>query len=126
MLKVLKALFFTPDAYVQVFRNRMVVSIPERDIRVEGLGDFSHPRMLVGKFPEAEQLLARLLQDAYGKSLLSPRPVVTVHPKEMLEGGLTDIEERVMKELALGAGAREAKVWLGEDLAAMAGTAIKP
>lgn len=118
MLLRLQTLLMTPPVYVQVFRNRFVLSRLDKGMRMERTGDFSHPRMLVGKFQEAEMLLGQLLRDAYGKALFPPRPLVVIHPKEVLEGGLTDIEERVLMEMALGAGARRVKVWLGEDLAA--------
>lgn len=120
VLVKLQSLFMAPPVYVQVFRNRFVVSLLASGVRVEGTGDFSHPRMLIGKFQAAEQLLRQLLQEAYeeahGKSVFPQRPLVVVHPKEVLEGGLTDIEERVLMEMALGAGARRVKVWQGDDL----------
>lgn len=109
-------LFFVDDIYVRVFRNRFVLSIPVKNVLVEEVGDFSHPRMLVGHFQLAEKLLQAGLKKAYAGSFLPPRPVLIMHPKEMLEGGLTDIEERVLRELGLGAGAREVKIWLGDDL----------
>lgn len=125
MLRKIKNLLFTPTAYVQVFRNRFVVTIPESGIQMEISGDFSHPRMLIGKFVEAEKLLQGLLKAAYGKTLLPQRPRVVVHPKEALEGGLTDIEERVLMEMVLGAGARQVKIWQGEDLSSDALAALK-
>ncbi|MGH8494190.1 MAG: hypothetical protein ACRERR_13955 [Moraxellaceae bacterium] len=126
VLDKLKGVFLTPVAYVQIFSNRLLVSIPARGVRVEGTADFSHPRMLIGKFVEAERLLTELLKEVYGKSLLPQRPVVIVHPKEILNGGLADIEERALMELALGAGARQAKIWQGEDLTVETISKIRP
>jgi hypothetical protein len=37
-------------------------------------------------------------------------------PMEKTEGGLSQVEERVLQELALGAGARRALVWVGQEL----------
>ena len=39
-----------------------------------------------------------------------------MHPMEKLEGGLTDIEKTAFKDLALGAGARNAIVYTGSEL----------
>lgn len=39
-----------------------------------------------------------------------------MHQLEKLEGGLTDIEERVLRELALGMGAREVLIHSGDRL----------
>lgn len=125
VLVKLQSLFMAPPAYVQVFRNRFVISLLASGVRVERAGDFSHPRMLIGKFQEAEKLLGELLQEAYGKSVFPQRPLVVVHPKEVLEGGLTDIEERVLMEMALGAGARRVKIWKGDDLTAATIAAVK-
>ena len=47
---------------------------------------------------------------------LRPSPTVIIHPMEKLEGGLTMIEDRAFRELALSAGAREAVLYLGEPL----------
>jgi len=40
-----------------------------------------------------------------------------IHPTEMVEGGLSEVEERVLRELALGAGARSVVVHVGLALA---------
>jgi len=34
----------------------------------------------------------------------------------MIEGGLSQVEERVLRELAAGAGARKVFVWVGHEL----------
>ena len=35
---------------------------------------------------------------------------------EMTEGGLSQVEDRVFRELAAGAGAKEVLVWVGDEL----------
>jgi rod shape-determining protein MreB and related proteins len=39
-----------------------------------------------------------------------------MHQLEKTEGGLTSIEERVLRELAVGAGAREVVIYLGSKI----------
>lgn len=34
----------------------------------------------------------------------------------MVEGGLSEVEERLFRELALGAGARKMALWTGQEL----------
>jgi hypothetical protein len=34
----------------------------------------------------------------------------------MAEGGLSEIEDRIFRELAIGAGARRISVWVGPEL----------
>ncbi|MDP2228410.1 MAG: hypothetical protein Q8J78_13130 [Moraxellaceae bacterium] len=105
-----------PRGYVQVFKNKMVISIPSRGISVVKEANFSHSRMLVGEFEIAEQLLKEGIKEAYSGGILLTRPQIIMHPKESLEGGFTMIEQRVLRELALGAGAAKTYIRIGQDL----------
>ena len=76
---------------------------------------FSHPRLLIGNFTEAQALIKKAVTSVKGSGLqLSLR--ILVHPTELVTGGLTQIEERVLHELAHGAKAGKAFTWLGLDL----------
>ncbi len=77
---------------------------------------FSHPRVLVSSFVKAEKVLMHGIREVHKSKFLSPSPVVIMHPMEKLEGGMTDIEVRVLRELALGAGAREVHLHVGNEL----------
>jgi rod shape-determining protein MreB and related proteins len=70
---------------------------------------FSHPRMLVGHFNNAESALKKVLS-ARKRSFLSASPHLVMHIREPWEGGLTQIEERVFIEVGLGAGASKVRV----------------
>ncbi|PSV27869.1 rod shape-determining protein [Photobacterium sp. GB-56] len=74
------------------------------------INPFDHKRSFVGDFACAEKLLQYAVREVLGhnKFVLSPR--IVMHQLEKVDGGLTDIEERVLKELAMGAGAREVLV----------------
>jgi rod shape-determining protein MreB len=41
---------------------------------------------------------------------------VVIHPLEKIEGGLSQVEERLFHELAVGAGASKVVVWAGAPL----------
>lgn len=108
---------FKRAPYVQVRENRF-------DIRNVGDGrayhataspPFSHPRMLVGDFTAAQACLKSLADQARGSGF-ALKTEMLIHPMEKLEGGMTQIESRVFQELALGAGASKAAVWLGAPL----------
>jgi rod shape-determining protein MreB and related proteins len=43
-------------------------------------------------------------------------PKALMHQVEMVEGGLSEVEERVLVELALRCGARNAKAYSGGEL----------
>ncbi len=84
----------------------------------EVLKVFDHPRMLVADFALAEKFLQSMLRKAAGKRFVRASPNVIMHPMEKLEGGLTEVEHRVLRELALGAGAHKVCVYTGAPLAA--------
>lgn len=110
------SLLSSPRGYVQVFRNKLVIQLPSEGRTVVKEAAFSHPRLLVGNFELAERTLMEGMKEAWPSRLLAPRPQVIMHPREVLEGGYTMIEQRVLQEMALGAGARQVKVWLREEL----------
>lgn len=83
---------------------------------VDVTNPFSHPRLLVADFQKAEKILMHAVREVCGKKIFSPSPRVVIQPMEKLEGGLTDIELRVFRELCIGAGAREIVVYIGSPL----------
>jgi len=77
---------------------------------------FAHPRVIVSDFELAETLLMHAFKLVSGAKYFRLAPIVIMHATEELEGGLTEVEKRLLKELALGAGARKAYVWEGHEL----------
>ncbi|MDR0775498.1 MAG: hypothetical protein LBE81_02535 [Azonexus sp.] len=39
-----------------------------------------------------------------------------MHPIDTIEGGLTQVEERLLQELTIGAGASKVRIWVGKPL----------
>ena len=105
--------------YVRVSKNQF--QLRQIDSKFELVVTPKHPftteRLLVGDFQSAQQTLKnavkQLTRDSGRNRFLSPSPKMVVHPIEMTEGGLSSIEERVFLELAHGAGAYKAKLWVG-------------
>ncbi|MCP5410063.1 MAG: rod shape-determining protein [Chromatiaceae bacterium] len=83
---------------------------------IEIINPFSHPRVLFTDFVVGEKLFQYALKKLLGNKLFSPAPVMIIHPMEKIEGGLTMIEVRALKELAFGAGARDSVVYVGKEL----------
>ena len=75
---------------------------------------FTTQRLLIGNFTEAEKLVSKLVKETKRFSLMLP--IFIMHPLEMCEGGLSQIEERVLLELAMNTGARKPKIYLGSEL----------
>lgn len=90
-----------------------LIGTPDLDVT----NPFSHPRLLVNGFEKAEKVLQHGIRRVCEARLFQPSPIVVVHPREKLDGGITDIECRLFRELALGAGAREVHIHVGDELA---------
>jgi len=110
--------FLANTIYVQVrknaFRLRHIEGKKQREITAQK--PFTTTRLLVGQFQEAASLLRKVIQESGNGGLFQVSPVVVIHPVEMVEGGLSEVEERVFRELALSCGARCVFVYVGAPL----------
>lgn len=111
------------------FRDKPLVSIsnsPKKKILGIGanapklnatlINPFDHPRLLVYDFQVTEKLLQYAFRRVARNPYFSPSPIAVIQVLDKLEGGLTTIEERVLREAAYGAGAREVHFWDGPEL----------
>jgi rod shape-determining protein MreB len=88
-------------------------SLSSPNIRV--LNPFKHSRSFVADFMCAEKILQHGIYTMHN-SKIRPAPRVIIHQLDKTDGGLADIEERVLRELALGAGAREVIIYVGDKI----------
>lgn len=109
----------TKHFYVRIRRNRIDVRCVETDrtaTRASAAG-FSTSRLLVGTFTEADALLKSAVAECVVASEFVPaRRVFVMHPLELVDGGLSQVEHRVLLELAAGSGAAKAAVHEGNEL----------
>jgi rod shape-determining protein MreB and related proteins len=77
---------------------------------------FKHPRTPLSDFAVAETLLKGFVRKVYGNTLFATSPTIVIQLALELEGGITPIEARVLRELALGAGAAKVIAWEGPEL----------
>ena len=77
---------------------------------------FQHPRVLVEDFICGEKIVQYAIRELFGKGPIAPSPIVVVHPDVELEGGLTFIEARALREMVEGAGARRVVLHYGRQL----------
>ena len=105
--------------YVKVSRNQFEI-IPVSDESstkiISSPQPFSTSRLLVGEFALAEHYLTSGVKDVLPKKMIKPSPAILIHPVEMIEGGLSEVEIKVLREISLGAGAHKVVVWDGETL----------
>lgn len=107
------------NIYVKVYENRFVLKKLEdgaRPVTITADEPFTTKRLLVGQFAAAERTLKRGFKELFSGNWFSSSPVVVIHPMVKVEGGLSEVEDRVFRELAAGAGARKVVVWLGHEL----------
>lgn len=71
------------------------------------INPFDHPRILVHDFQTLEKLLQHAISVVLNTGFIRATPIVVWQIDEPLDGGLTTIESRVLREAALGAGASE-------------------
>jgi len=111
--------FFVTDLYLKVRKNQFEIknltengawkiATPEQDFTTE--------RLLVGQFSAAEPSLKELVKYVMPSGIMKKSAQILVHPIEMVEGGLCEVEERIFTELGLGAGAFKIKLHVGEGL----------
>jgi hypothetical protein len=103
------------EVKVEIYRNRFVLSTSEKTMTVIPKSEFTTNRLLVGQFQEASRCLAEGLKKIGAKSFFAiSRPTLTMIPKEMTEGGLSQVEGRVFRELAMSAGAKKVRLQADE------------
>lgn len=109
---------FGGTIYVKVSRNKFTVKHIEsnNEITVSAEKPFTTSRLLVGQFIVAEALLKEAIKKAYLTNWISPSPIVLIQPITMIDDGLSEVEERVLRELASSSGARKVVVWVGKVL----------
>jgi len=110
--------FLANAVYVRVRRNQFRVR--SLDSAAEATFDaqppFTTARLLIGQFLAAENLLKRAVKEMSKGRIFAVSPQVLIQPLEMIEGGLSEVEERVLREVAIGAGASKVVVWVGDEL----------
>ena len=90
--------------YLQIFSSRIVLKNSDSGMERDAHRDpqFTSPRMLVGDYTAAEQQTKALVKSVRRGVRAS---ALLVHPMERIEGGVTQIEQRMFRELGIGAGA---------------------
>ena len=109
---------FPNTVYVRVradqFQTRHLESGETKTVRADP--PFTSQRMLIGDFSAAEHALKVSLKEIARGGFFSVAPHVVIQPLDKIEGGLCEIEKRIIREIAIGAGASKVVVWVGPEL----------
>ena len=119
----MKRLFVT-NLYIQVLKNKFIIQILDNSESRETFlpaKNFTTKRLLVGNFSAAQDCLSKAIKRLVPKKLFTrKKAAVVMHPMEMDEGGLSEVEERILNELAFSSGAIKVALHIGETLTAEA------
>jgi len=115
---------FVRNFMIRVYQNRFEVvpldSVSE-SVTIDSTEPFSTPRLLVGDFSLAESALQKAMRSVVPRrwfGLLAPRVSALIHPVEMAEGGLSQVEHRVLEEIAEASGIGRVVIWCRPELSA--------
>lgn len=109
---------FKNTLYIIVYPNRFDLKHIEsgKTSSVAAATPFTTRRLLVGQFSAADATLKTAIKNISSGNFFAPSPNIVIHPAAMCEDGLSEVETRALHELAIGAGARKAFVWVGHAL----------
>ena len=107
--------FTTQILYIKIKENLLIIKSVKtgKTITLVPKTPFSTKRLLIGQFSIIEELLKMGFHEL-NKSIISP--VVIMHPLEKFDNPLSEVEDKILREVALSAGAKEVKVWIGQEL----------
>ena len=77
---------------------------------------FTTHRLLIANIDHAQSCLRDCLNEVAGLASRLVKPDAIIHPLEMVEGGLSQVEQRVYGEVVYRAGAAPTPVWVGHEL----------
>ena len=104
---------------MKIYRNRFDVreiGATQLPLTITPTESFTTERLLVGEFSIAEKLLKKGLKQCKKSTILAFRPTVVIHPMDRVQKEISEVEEKLYMELALGAGAYNVVVWIGHEL----------
>ena len=103
---------------ISIDDSKIVVSVgdPVSPDATSTLKPFDHPRILIEDYTAAEKIFMYVVRELGGHKYFMPSPIMVVHPDLNLEGGVTQIELRALREIAEGSGARKVFLHDGRQL----------
>ena len=110
--------FFSSVLYVKVYKNKFVVKNLANNLSSQIFTSdtpFTTTRLLIGTFAPAAQCLKHAVRSSTSNAWFIG-PKILIQPMEMNDDGLSEVEDRILRECALSSGARKIVVWIGTEL----------
>ena len=122
---------FPKAVWVQMNRDHMQILNHQGQVEhtVLPIQKYDHPRSIIANFEAAESTLKQLIK-MQKLPWYDPSPILLLQVKETVEGGITFVENRALRELGYNAGARNVLIfdeqgqWLNADEAATSSSFI--
>jgi hypothetical protein len=104
--------------YVKIRKNQFDMKYVEenKETSLTAFPPFTTQRLLVGEYAAAEHLFKKGVKELIGAVWIPPMFRIVMHPLEMTEGGLSQVEDRVLQQLASSMQPRKIKVHVGDEL----------
>lgn len=102
-----KKLLTRTDLHVKLYSNKIEITNLEtgESVSQTAVENFSTPRIVIGNFAKANTVIKSILKELNIRNTVFG-PKILMQQMEKLEGGLSDIEKRAMRDLAEDAGAK--------------------
>ncbi|WP_444936245.1 hypothetical protein ACJJIW_20775 [Microbulbifer sp. JMSA004] len=98
------------EVKLKIYRNRIELFTGSKVHFETPKEAFSTQRLLVGDFDAAWNCIVNAEKKLSIKGLFKRKPKVIVEPKEMVEGGISSVEERIFRELAMALNPKSVEV----------------
>ena len=101
------SIFKRTPVYIKVFKNRAEIINLETGETISGnaTDTFSNDRFIIADFHKANALIRSIMNDLLPRKSIFPRQVkVIIQQLESVEGGLSEIEKRALRDLGEMAG----------------------
>ncbi|WP_157811147.1 hypothetical protein [Cellulophaga sp. RHA19] len=99
--------------YIRLYTNRIEIRdlVNKKSISDKSQMDFNNLRLLIADFDTAEKFISSVFKK---NALSTKNSVGIIQQMEMSEGGLSQVEKRILQELFSGIGIRE--IYVDESL----------
>ena len=111
--------YFSIPLYICVYTDKITIRAldgSDRFLEGEPGTPFTTQRLLIGNFKSAEKTLSEGVDGLRGGGVVKKSFRAVIHPVDMSEDGLCEVEERVLRELVCSAGAHHHVIHTGSIL----------
>lgn len=115
---VLRGIFKDNLLYIKLWRNQIEVIDVEKNISVREKSNtpFSNSRLIISEFLIAESFFKKVFLRLKKNYKIKRYDTILVHPMELNEGGISEVEKRIFMESFERVGARRILIWEGREL----------